>query len=119
MKVLSVVAMLLSSAQAVKISATPAAPAPKVNQYDGLVHGANGATSFPEGGAVGGVNVMDNTSTFHGPVPGIYTSENGSAMTHVDIVQSQGNGHIGGVWPYRQDTTGVQAAKVAGVREAW
>ena len=85
MKVLSIVAMLIASTEAIRITGAPAA---KVNQYDGLVHGANGARAFPEGGAVGGVNVMDNTSTFHGPVPSIYTSENGSAMTHVDIVQS-------------------------------
>ena len=115
MKVLSIVAMLLS-AQAIKLSADPPA---KVNPHDGLVHGKGGARSFPEGGAVGGVNVMDNTTPFKGPVPSPRTGEDASGMRHVDIVQSQGNGHVGAVYPYRQDTTGAQANIVSGIRAGW
>ena len=41
-------------------------------------------------------------------------------MRHVDIVQSQGNGHVGGVWPYRASGgTKANAAKVAEVRVGW
>ena len=62
---------------------------------------------------------MVDSLSFKGPKPAANTSENGAAMRIVDIVQSQGNGHVGGVWPYRDDTTGVNKAKVTSTRAAW
>ena len=109
---------LLATVAAIRLEGAPE----KVNVYDGLIHNADGSKTFPKslgGHKVDGVGVMVDHTSFKGPKPSIYTSENGSAMTHVDIVQSHGNGHIGGVWPYRDDTTGVQKAKVAAVRAGW
>ena len=74
--------------------------------------------TFPDGQAVGGIGNENYAHSYSGPVIAKNTAENGSAMTHVDIVQSQGNGIVGGVWPYRSDTTGVTAARVAVIRAA-
>ena len=54
---------------------------------DGLVHNADGSTSFPGGGKVSGVGVMVDSLSFKGPKPSEYTSENGAAMKVVDIVK--------------------------------
>ena len=113
------IAAVETAAAATKAAAAPAAPAPpSPNQFDGLIHGKNGALTFPGGQAVGGIANENYAGSYNGPVIAGNTAENGSAMTHVDIVQSQGNGHVGGVWPYRSDTTGVSAARVSVIRAA-
>ena len=119
MKIIAL-SILCALTAAVRLTDAPAKAAakeekPKINQFDGLIH-KDGKTFFPGGGEV---NFEAKHDTFKGPVPSIYTSENGGAMRVVDIVQSQGNGHVGGVWPYREDTTGVQKAKVKAVRGGW
>ena len=74
------------AAAGAKAAAAPAAGASKVNQFTGLIKNADGTRSFPDGSPVNGVNNLDSTLSFKGPMPAHDKSQNGSAMTHVDIV---------------------------------
>ena len=111
------VAPKVTEAHGVKVTEVPPAES-KLNPWTGLKEGKDGLT-FPDGQKVDGVNNLDYNKVFKGPLPAPNVSENPAAMRIVDIVQSQGNGHIGNVWPYREDTTGHQQSIVNHYRQQW
>merc|ERR1712093_285831 len=105
--------MLLAVTQAVRING--------INEHDGLIHNADGSRSFPDGKkeAVGGVNAMDNTSTFKGPVPDRFTNMPEGMRHIVDIVKDAGNGQVGGQYPYTPDSTGFNKNDITTMRKKW
>merc|ERR1719263_141493 len=81
---------LIASVAAIRLEGAP----PKaLNPFDGLVHNADGTTSHGDGLVVNFEGKHDPTAALGGsPAP----------HRNTDITKHQGNGHVGGVWPYDQ-----------------